>query len=926
MQALESAFGEFFSECDEILQRFSQGLSTVEKNPELHSETIDALYRDMHTLKGSAQLFGFQQVGQVAHAMEAALEPIRRLKIPIPVELIDSLFGCVDLIERILKSTSANQKELSDPFIDEVRTLVPRLLSQALNPFDGEFFLRRDTLAVSEGNHEVVNLSEQDNLRSKADGDISVMPLMQLVQAEQKSNSQKVTVMDSAETGSSQSSPKDESGGTSSGDTNSTVRIQVGLLDKLMNLVGEMVLVRNQVLQYSQRTDDLTFLNLSQRLDLVTSELQGEVMKTRMQPIGSILGKFQRVVRDLGKDLNKQIELSVQGADTELDKTLLEAIKDPLTHIIRNSCDHGVETSEERIKAGKGPVGHVRIRAYHEGGQVIIEVSDDGKGLNYKRILEKALEKKVVTSENAKNLSDREIGNLIFAPGFSTAEQVSAVSGRGVGMDVVKTNLEKVGGQVELQSEFQKGMTIRMRIPLTLAIVPALIVRVGSEQFAIPQIKLAELVRVENDGSGPKIEFLQGKPVFRLRGRLLSLVNLSEILKLQASTDGSKQNNHQADSVNIVVLNGEGDTFGLVVDEIKDTADIVVKPLSQFLKRLAVYSGATIMGDGTVSLILDITGIAQRANLFQKSKKELNSESGLSSKESFYNNEIQDFLFFRLNSTENYCLPLCLVNRLEEFSADQIELSGAQRIVKYRGSILPIISLNEILKLPSAPERNIKTEKVSTIVIQKTGRFFGVEVNEVVDILNVTGVIEAPVKETNGILGSVIVGEEVATVIDALGILDSVIGARGSSAKQEKNSNGSALDSIKQFNAKVLFAEDTVFFMKQVKKVLETHGMKVTHAVDGEEAWQMLSASKPGEYQLLLSDIEMPKVTGFELAEKVRSDSRFSALPLIALTTRFRDVDREKGKEVGFNYYLEKLKSDQLIDAIDDLLKDRGKK
>ena len=920
MESSESALGEFFSECDEILQRFSATLAKVEKDSTVDSEIIGALYRDTHTLKGSAQLFGFRLIGQIAHAMETALDPIRRLKIQIPSTLIDGLFKAIDLIERIVRDSAGKNKESIEIFEPEATIVVPKLLEAVSGIFGGEFKTSNEKHSpLAAKNLIIVELQSKAERFESAKGPSSVQssqPGANIV-AMEKTIKQDVSASVQEITPLMPESEKGKDVAEVGAEASTTVRINVSLLDKLMNLVGEMVLVRNQMLQYGQKHDSLEFLNLSQRLDVVTSDLQGEVMKTRMQPIGTILTKFQRLVRDLGKDLDKQIELTLVGTETELDKTLLEAIKDPLTHIIRNSCDHGLESTEERVNAGKSATGHIRVRSFHEGGHVIIEVGDDGRGLNVKRILEKAIEKRIIAQEQVTKLSDAEIGALIFAPGFSTAEKVTSVSGRGVGMDVVKTNIEKIGGQVELLNTQGKGMAVRLQIPLTLAIVPALIVRASGEQFAIPQVKLAELVRVEKDGTGPKIEILQGKPVFRLRGQLLSLIDLRELLAM----GGGPTTVEDSDGVNIVVLSGDGESFGLIVDEIRDTADIVVKPLPNFIKKLQIFSGATIMGDGSVSLILDTMGLALRGNLYLKSvRRDQFHDSAGTTKLQNLTNESQDFLFFRLHSSESYCLPLCLVQRLEEFPLSEVQYSGQQRMVKYRGSILPIISLNEFFGLGNE-NRTVDSfrgsrEAISLIVVQRNSRLLGIQVNEVVDILNVSNSIEEIVKETKGILGSVIVDKNVATVIDVFAVVDAVAGAPEKPISKVTKNRDAALKK----RTRVLFAEDTVFFVKQVRKLLERDGFEVVHAADGEQAWHILASSKPGEYGMVLSDIEMPKMTGFELAEKVRADSRFSALPMIALTTKFREVDREKGRDVGFTKYLEKLRSDELLTALHEIL------
>src|SRR5208283_5423230 len=346
------------------------------------------------------------------------------------------------------------------------------------------------------------------------------------------------------------------------------------------------------------------------------TELQEEVMKTRLQPIGNIWSQFPRTVRDVALGCGKEVDIEMEGKETELDKTIIEAIKDPLTHLVRNSVDHGIELPQVRSKAGKPCTGRLTLRAFHEGGQVNIEISDDGAGLNRDRICEKAIERGLVSAQQTARMTEREIFNLIFLPGFSTAEKVTNVSGRGVGMDVVKTNVERIGGAVEVQSTAGQGTTVRVRIPLTLAIIPALIVSCNGERYAIPQISLLELAWLEDGEARSAIEMVHGVPVYRMRGRLLPLVYLSRALQL-AEKEHAAENE---DAVNIVVLQAGDRPFGLVVDEINDTEEIVVKPLRKQLKTLKTFAGSTIMGDGKVALILDVLGLAQRASVVTETK------------------------------------------------------------------------------------------------------------------------------------------------------------------------------------------------------------------------------------------------------------------------------------------------------------------
>src|SRR5271165_2983521 len=472
-----------------------------------------------------------------------------------------------------------------------------------------------------------------------------------------------------------------------------TIRVGVNVLDKLMTLVGELVLARNQLLQISNTVEDASLQAVSQRMNLIATELQEQVMKTRMQPIDNIWGQFPRTVRDVALGCGKEVGIEMEGKETELDKTIIEAIKDPLTHLVRNSVDHGIELPEARIEAGKDRSGRLILRAFHEGGQVNIEITDDGAGLNAERIRQKAIERGAITAEQAPRMSEREIFNLIFLPGFSTATKVTNVSGRGVGMDVVKTNIEKIGGTVDLQSTFGRGTTVRVKIPLTLAIIPALIVTCSGDRYAIPQVSLLELVRLGAEEVGKGIELVHGAPVYRLRGRLLPLVYLNRELKLSADTRPTAQ---EDGAVNIVVLQADERQFGLVVDQINDTEEIVVKPLRKQLKTVKIFAGSSIMGDGKVALILDVLGLAQRASVVGESRERPAADKKAESAGS--TGEKQTFLLFAGLGDSRMAIPLSILARLEEFPVSQVEMSGTQWVTQYGGQILPLVRLAVVLE------------------------------------------------------------------------------------------------------------------------------------------------------------------------------------------------------------------------------------
>jgi two-component system chemotaxis sensor kinase CheA len=532
--------------------------------------------------------------------------------------------------------------------------------------------------------------------------------------------------------------------------SSSTIRVDVGLLDRLMNLVGELVLARNQVLQFTAGERDSAFVATAQKLNLITTELQESVMKTRMQPIGNVWGKFPRIIRDLALSCKKKVQLDMDGAETELDKTIIEAIKDPLTHIIRNSVDHGIELPEDRVAAGKTETGRLQLRAFHEGGQVNIEIQDDGAGINVSRVKAKALERGLVTPAQISRMSEKEALNLIFLPGLSTAAKVTNISGRGVGMDVVKTNIEKIGGTIDLQSAMGAGTTIRIKIPLTLAIVPALIVTASGERFAIPQISLLELVRLEGEAVAKEIESAYGVPVYRLRGNLLPLVFLNKELKLSGS-------DKDHDIVNIVVLQANDRQFGLVVDEINDTEEIVVKPLGKQVKNVTCFAGATIMGDGRVALIIDVFGMAQRASITGDANHAAAEVTAMPTEA----DEKQQWLVFKAGSKDRIAIPLSEVARLEEINVSQIERSRGREVVQYRGEIMPLVRITKLVGLPPAEEREI----LQVIVCTEDGRSVGLVVDEIVDVAEEAATIREQ-GESQGLLGSAVIQQRVTDLLD----------------------------------------------------------------------------------------------------------------------------------------------------------------
>jgi two-component system chemotaxis sensor kinase CheA len=636
-----------------------------------------------------------------------------------------------------------------------------------------------------------------------------------------------------------------------------------------------------------------------------------------MQPIGSILSKFNRMIRDLSRDLDKKIELKLEGTETELDKALIEAVKDPLTHIIRNSADHGIELPADRLAQQKPEHGTITVRSYHEGGQVVIEISDDGRGLNRKRIIEKAIEKGIITAEEGRVMSDPDAWKLIFAAGFSTAEQVSSISGRGVGMDVVKTNIEKIGGMIELNSVENQGTTLLLKIPLTLAIVPALVIRCGGIRLAIPQVKLLEVLRVNKAGGSQHLEYIHDKPVYRLRGQLLPLVDLQEFLAVP-SQRSAKSLMFDEDMASIVVLKAGASSFGIIVDEIEDNADIVVKPLPIFLKNVGLYVGATVLGDGSVALALDVGGIADKAQLSSSNEARKTLEKS--------GNELQggrsalDYIVFDIGDQGQYVLPMSLVNRLEEFKNSRFEYAGNKKLIQYREKLLPIVVASEYFRelSPALQDYTTQTQQqppdaiCPVIVLQLFDRLVGLQVRRIVDIVGIENNIDDSLKIHHAIHGTLIHKNRIYTVMDAYRVIRDAL-----HIQENRTATHEAM------GQNLLIVEDSDFFRKHMERLLTEAGYRVRTAQNGQEALDILVAA-PGEFNLVISDIEMPVLDGFGLAQKIRATPTLKRLPLIAVTTRYRQADIDHGEKVGFIAYLEKLNEEHLVDVVRKILSRQG--
>ncbi len=786
----------FLGESRESLDQLDGELLALEQDPS-NREKLASVFRTIHSVKGSGGFLGFQKLQALAHAGESLLAVLRDGGVEPTPESMSALLALVDGVRVMLGHIETTGQDGDDTYAGLIEQLgalrqvkrealpaTPTTLGGATNAARSLTIPDKTSPAVGSAIKETPAPSS-DSMVAPTTSKPPYAPMGELlVKAGRVTPEHVVEALREQDDGDPRhvgeilaekghvTAPdiahalQEQKGST----TDTTLRVDVGLLDKLMNLVGELVLARNQILQLVTALDDSTYAAASQRLNLITSELQEGIMKTRMQTIGNVWRKLPRQVRDLAHGCGKNVRIEMEGEETELDKTLVETIRDPIVHIVRNCIDHGIEDPRSRRASGKPEQGCLSLRAYHEGGLVNVEIKDDGAGINLEAVKKKALSKGLITPDQAYRMSDREATNLIFLPGFSTAPAVTNISGRGVGMDVVKTNIHKIGGTVDISSQCGVGTTLRMKIPLTLAIIPALLILSGEDRYAIPQVNLVELLRLEDERARQGIETLFDIPVYRLRGHLLPLVYLNRVLgRAPAAHKAGAEPTH-----NIVVLQAGDRQFGLVVDEINDTEEIVVKPLGKQLKGVSVFAGATVMGDGRVALILDVPGLAKAANVVSEETDRILSESHRGAHSDPHGNAKQTLLLLRGPDDARLAIPLSRVSRLEEFPRTIVEHMGTQDVVQYRGQILPLIYLADMLpERRTAPRHTTESHdpsKLQVVVYSNRGRGIGLVVDRILDIIEDPLNVQRPAKR-DGVLFSAVIQDRITELLD----IDSIV-------------------------------------------------------------------------------------------------------------------------------------------------------
>ncbi len=944
---MDDLLNEFLTETFESLDVVDMELVKFEQDPN-NSEILDNIFRLVHTIKGTCGFLGLPRLEALAHASETLMGKFRD-GVPVTEDAVSLILGSLDRVKEILAELESNETEPDGDDQDLISQLdilagigdgaAGGAETESAAPDDGPQGVAEASAGDDAGSGDQINIVQRE---LKA-GEVSLDDLERAFQeAEGPDDMGPPPVPDTFKTaGPEESAPepeptpvavvkkpkKEEKKSAKSGTDkkevsvqNQSIRVNVDTLETLMTMVSELVLTRNQLLEMVRRHSDSEFQVPLQRLSSVTAELQEGVMKTRMQPIGNAWQKLPRIVRDLGNELDKKIELVMKGAETELDRQVLELIKDPLTHMVRNSADHGLETTQERIAAGKPELGKITLEAFHEGGHIIIRIAEDGRGLNTEKITEKIIQNGLATEAELETLSEEQIHRFIFRAGFSTATLVTSVSGRGVGMDVVRTNIELIGGSVDVKSKAGEGSVFSIKIPLTLAIVSALIVESNGEKFAVPQLNVVELVRAQA-GSDHRIELINDTPLLRLRNKLLPLVKLSKILGIPETkpTDnavacddatleqqvvarddsdeicGVEAAEMETGEEGFIIVTKVGEkTFGIVVDRVFDTEEIVVKPMSYRLRDNNLFSGNTILGDGSVIMIVDPNGVANKISgeSFHQDKSEVvESETSTTS-----GSQVISILLFKAGSDEPKAVPLSLVTRLEEIDVDTIEHSNDRDLVQYRGRLMPLVYVDENAKAKESGRQPI-------LVFTDDDHAMGLVVDEIVDIVEERLDIEVEAMKA-GMVGSAVIRDVATEVIDIGYYLPQAFD--NWFHRQEKG--------IVSSQPKLLLVDDSAFFRNMLTPVLGAQGFEVTAVDSPLEAIKLHDNDEV--FDVIVSDIEMPEMNGFEFARFVRGNKNWGNTPIIAISSFTSNAAIEQGKEAGFHDYVAKFDREGLIQIL----------
>ena len=872
---MDDLLAEFLNETSESLSELDLAVVRLERTPD-DQPTLSLIFRLVHTIKGTCGFLGLPRLERVAHAGETVLDKFRNGSLPVTTDGIGLILAAIDRIRMILDTIGRTEAEPAgddEPLIAELNAL-----AEGRGP--------TTVTAVAAAPPQPPAMAIPQPASTLALDTTSRAPAAPAV------------IETPPATMAAAVGPEIAANDTVAPARGQTIRVSVDVLETLMTLVSELVLTRNQFLQQLRSSGDSELTGPVQRLSHLTTELQEGVMKTRMQPIGNVWNILPRQVRDLAHDLGKRVDLVMHGAETELDRQVLELIKDPLTHMIRNSADHGLEGPAERERVGKPATGTITLSARHEGGHVVIEIEDDGRGIDPRKVAEKAIAQGMATRTQIDAMSEAEIRGFIFQPGFSTAAAVTAVSGRGVGMDVVRTNIEQIGGTIELHSVLGRGSRFLIKIPLTLAIVSALIVGAAGERFAIPQSSVIEVVLPGAQGD-TRMEIVDGAPVLRLRERLLPLIRLATLLRLPDPVGLAGSTRPGADMVAVIAIGAI--RLGLIVDGVFDTEEIVVKPVAQVLRHIPLFGGNTILEDGAVIMILDPTGIARHAGLDTGRKEAVRAAAAVEDDPS--NASRLDMLLVRAGSGAPKALPLSLISRLETFAAERLEVSGDRVMAQYRQDLMPIISLDGALDLRALATAADKDTVHPVLVFDNGGKPVGLMVDKILDVVNTTLAIQLGT-DRQGVLGTAIIAGRATDIIDTAFWLTRASGTWFHAA-------AAALATRRR----LLVVDDSSFFRQLVAPSLSAAGYDGTGADSAEKALALRESGR--SFDAIVSDIEMPGLGGLGLARKVREGGRWANLPMLALTGS--EVAQE-ARDAGFTDTIRKFERDTLLSSLEQCL------
>ena len=885
----DEVFKNFLVEMGEKLEELENGLAELEEG--FSEDLINKLFRAVHTIKGGGGFFGLTKVSELSHVFEDVLMNVREGNLSFGDHMISPFYSACDALKGMHESDDFGNNQDIGQLCLELKSLENGLKQE------------EDPISELDDNTDVEPNQVTDQI-SKDDGNSTTQTELKKVNKNVEAESEEVVLKEV------KSNPKSPTAKVIKGNRaektvgqNETIRVKVDLLNKLMELTGEIVLGRNQLLrQFADMEDKSNLVAMAHMI----SDLQQLVLQTRMQPIGGTFTKFKRIVRDLAKQLDKPINLEIKGEDTELDRSIIESLSDPLTHLIRNCADHGLEDPSTRVSSGKDRVGTVWLQARHEGGQVVITVEDDGKGIDAEKVKAKAIANNVISQSEADSMGENEAAKLIFHPGLSTAEEVTSLSGRGVGMDVVKSTFEKLGGAIDLETKLGSGTKIIIHLPTTLTIMSSLIVRIEGDRYAVPHSELKEVILVRPEDE-IQIEEIRERKVYRLRGNLIPILSMEEITGV--SKDDIVNNETKSDKKEILflVLHSGLNQFGLLINSIDHTEEIVVKPLAQILSSHTFYAGSSILGDSDVAMVLSANGICQSHKLhIHDLETSVQSTKSLAEMQILDMQEKQDLLVFRYSKNEQLAIPLSLVFKVEQIEVKQIQKISNNHFINLEGKNILLLYLDKYLSIESLPD-DLETFYIITPKIKDFE--VGIVASSIEESVHTRLNLDSPPINENAILGITTIREKITFLVDLFSLAEQVSPERFKRAELEG----------KPEKDRLLVVEDTPFFRDLEKTYFESVGFRVTLANNGQEALEVL-LDRPNYYNLVVSDIVMPVMDGYELVKTIKSSEKLEHIPVIALTSFTEEESRDKALTAGFDGYAIKTNKENILRAVEQFL------